>query len=350
MIGALVLVFAWWMRMSMKVDIFLELVVIIFYVILPHTFLMNTAYNKERIIDEGLKNIIRNALDMPFDRKKIYRFLQMAWIGNSNDGNGNQKIMLNDHGKGNCDSKDTKAYLTEKDVPMIHVIPNNELNPVQELNNIEDCQNLMSKEDHSKGSIPICQISQLAEEKPSSSKRRHDEKKHSKGSFSKNISGRKEIDVDEEELTEDENRLLICKKLLSYMFKNLNDEKCYLHYFLQLVEYEDKNKDKNQENDFVILIARNFNEQEEENKKMCSTKKKGMKSSRSISNEKKPTYYQVLSPRTMMVEANANQKQLDRTAMRRAMMENFEEHLTDEKSFNAYLNELIDFEEGLVDN
>ena len=133
------------------------------------------------------------------------------------------------------------------------------------------------------------------------------------------------------------------------MFKNLNDEKCYLHYFLQLVEYEDKNKHKNQENDFVILIAKKFNEQEE-SKKMCSTKKKGMKNSRSITNEKKPTHYQVLSPRTMIVEANANQKQLDRTAMRRAMMENFEEHLTDEKSFNAYLNELIDFEEGLVDN
>ena len=108
-------------------------------------------------------------------------------------------------------------------------------------------------------------------------------------------------------------------------------------------------KIKNQENDFVILIARDFNEKEEKKKTML-TKKKGIKGSRSMTNEKKPTNYQVLSPRTMMVEVNANQKQLDRIAMRRAMMENFEEHLTDEKSFKAYLNELIDFEEGLVDN
>ena len=349
MIGALVLAFAWWMRMSMKVDIFLELVVIIFYVILPHTFLMNTAYNKERIIDEGLKNIIRNALDMPFDRKKIYRFLQKAWIGDSTDGNGNQKIMLNEHGKENCNSKDTKTYPTEKDVPIIHVIPNNELNQVQKLGSIEDCENRKLKEDVSKGSIPICQISQLPEEKPSSSKRRHDENEHNKGKTSKKISERKEKDVDEEELTEDESRLLIYKKLLNCMFENLNDEKHYLHYFLQLIDYEDKNKDKNKEKEFVILSVIEFNEKEEK-KKMMPTKKKGMKNSRTMKNEKKPTNYQVLSPRTMMFEANANQKQLDRTAMRRAMMENFEEHLTDKKSFSSYLNELIDFEEGLIDN
>ena len=310
---------------------------------------MNTPYNKERIIDEGLKNIIRNALDMPFDRKTIYRFLQNAWIGESSDGKGNQKMMPDDDGKPNCESKETKNSPIKKDVPMIHVIPNNELNRVQKQNSIEDCQNRKLQEDNSKGPIPICQIGQLPEEKPSSSKRRHDENEQNKGNTSKKISARKEIDVDEEELTEDENRLLIGKKLLSYMFKNLNDEKYYLHYFLQLVDYEDKNKDKNQENGFVILSVREFNEKEEKKKKI-PTKQKGLKSSRGMKNEKKQTNYHVLSPRTMMFEANANQKQLDRTAMRRAMMENFEEHLTDEQSFTAYLNELIDFEEGLLDN
>ena len=40
-----------------------------YYLILPHTFLMNTSHNKELIVDNGWKTTIRNALSFPFSCK-----------------------------------------------------------------------------------------------------------------------------------------------------------------------------------------------------------------------------------------------------------------------------------------
>ena len=46
---------------------FPEVILIWYYVILPHTFLMNTSHNKDLIIDDGLKTTIINALGLPFN-------------------------------------------------------------------------------------------------------------------------------------------------------------------------------------------------------------------------------------------------------------------------------------------
>ena len=40
-----------------------------YYLILPHTFLMNTSHNKELIVDNGWKTTIRNAISFPFSCK-----------------------------------------------------------------------------------------------------------------------------------------------------------------------------------------------------------------------------------------------------------------------------------------
>ena len=56
----------WAIGSTTKIDVFLEVVVLWTYVILPHTYLMNTAHNKDRIIDQGLISTIKNALDLPF--------------------------------------------------------------------------------------------------------------------------------------------------------------------------------------------------------------------------------------------------------------------------------------------
>ena len=77
----------------------------------------------------------------------------------------------------------------------------------------------------------------------------------------------------DEEISEEENRLSIGKKLLTYMFHHLNDEKHYLHYFLQLLDFENKIKDKKEEN-FVILTLKESTDKAEK-EKMKMTKKKG---------------------------------------------------------------------------
>ena len=56
----------------------MEFTVLCYFVILPHTYLMNTSHNKDRIIDEGLTNTIRNALAIPFDIKMVMRKLRQV--------------------------------------------------------------------------------------------------------------------------------------------------------------------------------------------------------------------------------------------------------------------------------
>ena len=35
---------------------------LLYFVILPYTFLMNTRYNKNRVVEEGWKNVLRNVI------------------------------------------------------------------------------------------------------------------------------------------------------------------------------------------------------------------------------------------------------------------------------------------------
>ena len=41
-----------------------------YYLILPHTFLMNTSHNKDLIVDNGWKTTLRNALSLPISFRR----------------------------------------------------------------------------------------------------------------------------------------------------------------------------------------------------------------------------------------------------------------------------------------
>ena len=330
MMGTLILIFVWWLEASMKIDIFLEMVIIIYYVILPHTFLMNSAHNKDRMIDEGLTNIILNALNMPFDLKAFFGFLRKRLYRDCFKEEENLGEMPNEDEKTKNTSDEVLNESSRKDIPMIYIVPKKELDSTYKQQEIKIATNL------------------LAEEKPSRSNGTCEENESKKfPSLDTSTS-----DDDEEmvgRLPENENRFLTSKKLLSYMADNVNDEKCYLHYFLQLVDYENKIKDKHQVEDFVILT---FDERRKYTEKRKSfTKSKG-KNRVNMTREKEveTTNFEVLSSQTMMLAVDSDAKLLDRIAMRKVMLENFNEHFSEEESYEVYLNELIDFEEGLAEN
>ena len=130
----------------------------------------------------------------------------------------------------------------------------------------------------------------------------------------------KEESVDEE-LSEEVDRLSIGKELLTYMFDHLNDEKHYLHYFLQLVDYENKSKDKKAEN-FVVFTLKESNDKAEK-EKTKTTKKKGNKNTSNMSIEKELTDFQILSPLTIIPVTCSNESLMNRTAMRKVVLENF---------------------------
>ena len=338
MVGTVLLVFAWTLRISMKHDIFLELVIVIFYVILPHTFLMNSSHNKERIIEEGLKNIIRNALDMPFDLKKIFTIFRKSCNEEGLESEQSNQVITEEDRKTTDEVVETKNCASGKDIPMVYIISERNSSSIRMQN-----ERFLDVKENNKDK------DQSPEDSPSVSYITHEENEENKLPRSKYklMLEDKEESVDEE-LSEEDNRLSIGKKLLTYMFHHLNDEKHYLHYFLQLLDYENKIKDKKEEN-FVILTLKESNDKAEK-EKMKMTKKKGRKNSCNMSVDKEPTDYLILSPLTIMPATCSNESLMNRTAMRKVMLENFEELITDVNSYNAYLNELIDFEEGLVDN
>ena len=49
-----------------------------YYLILPHTFLMNTSHNKDLIVDNGWKTTLRNALSLPisFRRRNLNQSIE----------------------------------------------------------------------------------------------------------------------------------------------------------------------------------------------------------------------------------------------------------------------------------
>ena len=327
--GTLILILAWWLQTSMKVDIFLELVIIIFYVILPHTFLMNSAHNKDRMIDEGLKNIIRNALNMPFDTKSMLEILRKGIYRYCFKGEENIQERPNED-ENTKHTSDEALNEKRKDIPMIYVVPEKEFDSAYTQKDVEITRN------------------PLTEEKPSSSNGTCEENGPEHCPSPDTSLSADEVELIDR-LSENNNRFLTSKKLLSYMADHVNEEQYYLHYFLQLIEYENKIKDKHPVEDFVILTAVepvNITE-----KRKTSTKRKGKNRTNLImKKDVKSVNFQVLSSQTMMLESESDAKLLDRIAMRKVMIESFNEHLCDEKSFDAYLNELIDFEEGLVGN
>ena len=234
--------------------------------------------------------------------------------------------------------EDTKNCASGKDIPMVYIISEEKSSSIQTQNDI-----ILDVEDNTKDKA------QSSEELPSVSYITHEECKQNQCSCSKGkpMLKDKEESVDEE-LSEENNRLSIGKKILTHMFDHVNVETNYLHYFLQLIDYENKIKDKKEENFIIFTLKESNNKAEKEKTK--TTKKKGNKNTCNTSVEKQPKDFQILSPLTIVPGAYSNESLMNRTAMRKVMLENFEELITDVNSYNAYLNELIDFEEGLVDN
>ena len=74
--GYFLIVIVWAIGAFLKVDIILEYIIVVYYVMLPHTYLMNSSHNKDLIIDEGLKTIIKNALRIPFDLSVYVNFFR----------------------------------------------------------------------------------------------------------------------------------------------------------------------------------------------------------------------------------------------------------------------------------
>ena len=232
-------------------SLFLEGVIVVYVIVLPHCYLMNTAHNKDRVVDEGLMNIIRNALHVPFDLT-IFNNLFCYRLREN-------RIA----GEGDVVAEDTETSKKRTDISTItqtdEQINASKIDPEIILEN----GSIMSKNEtnleHPSTSAGVYQTG------------------------GGNCLVRTSMKDSEEEsinqVEENDHSFSVKKQLLDYMKVNVNFEGHYIHYFLQLIDYESKFKDKSyKDNNYTIISI----EQDEElqDKKVLTVKSKNTNNSK----------------------------------------------------------------------
>ena len=78
-----------------------------YYLILPHTFLMNTSHNKDLIVDNGWKTTIRNALLCPirFKSDNAIEDIQQNENLDTSKQHGGSRIAIIPHSKISCEDR-----------------------------------------------------------------------------------------------------------------------------------------------------------------------------------------------------------------------------------------------------
>ena len=295
----------------------MEACIVIFYVVLPHSYLMNTAHNKDRIIDEGLKNIIKNAISMPFDVSSFFDSIRLVMNELFCENNSEVLEIAIQNGQQQKNVLDT----CKSDTDNVYSIPSR-------------------KEGSTIAKNTEVSTHGVDSELPSSSQ----------GVLVEKYSGPKALSDSEDDTTDDLTReqdiLSIRRKILGHMIDSVNSEKHYLHYFLQMIDYEEQIKDKNQNcKNFVISTIKKSMEKEDKMDFIVRKKSKNSpngKSKRSLE-EQRSSYI----PGTIVLSCD---KIIERILIRKTIMEQFKQAISDDELFAQCLEELIDFEESLIEN
>lgn len=304
----------------LKINILLDVAIVVYYVMLPHSYLMNTSHNKDRIIDEGLKNIIKNVLHIPFDLSAFVNLFRSA--NRENRDARTDDIITN------------KVEAGERK-PEISIVVRKNIH----IKNIK-----VDVDPRLKNSIEIPEA-KLHIDKPCSSSGIYDEDGQNHLAITTMTDSEDDM-IDE--IADNDLRLSMKKQLLTYMKGSVNDEEHYIHYFLQLIDLESKMRNKNNLDGDNVIITVVLDEKTKERKRLsCKTKNSKNTNSKSKKSQIGSEVYPFLSPRGLTISADT---QFDRTLMRIKKLESIDRHCDNEEAFKKFLNELIDFEEGLTKN
>ena len=301
-------------------SLFLEGVIVVYVIVLPHCYLMNTAHNKDRVVDEGLMNIIRNALHVPFDLT-IFNNLFCDRLREN-------RIAVD----GEVVAEDTETSKKRTDVSTI-TQTDEQINAAKtDIAIILENGSSMSKNETNL-------------EDPSTSAGVY-ETVGGNSFMRASMTDSEEESINQAE--ENDHSFSVKKQLLDYMKVNVNSEEHYIHYFLQLIDYESKFKDKSyKENKYAMISI----EQDEEfqDKKALTVKSRNSNNSKlkSKTSHDRCGQNQFLSSRAALLSA---EKKFELALNRLRRLEDIEEHCNNGEKFKKFLNDLIDFEEGLIEN
>ena len=317
-VGYLLIIILWAIGALLKVDILLDAIIVVYYVMLPHCYLMNTSHNKDRIIDEGLKNIIKNVFHIPFDLSIFSNLF-------GSEDNNNRDAIDEDIVENNVETGERKKEIS-----------------IVDTSNIQTNDEKVDTEHRLKNDISQVEVSTM---KPSSSSGICEEDGRNHLAIT-SLTDSEDDPIDED--ADDDLYLSIKKQLLIYMKESVNNEENYIHYLLQLIDLETKMKNEiTLDSDYKIIKVLQDEKMTETKSSFSESKNRQRSHSKSKISQVESESYQCLSPHKIMVAAD---RHLDRTLTRLKKLESIDRHCDNEETFNKFLDELIDFEEGLTED
>ena len=269
---------------------------VLYMIVLPYSFLMNTSHNKERIIEQGWMNIFKNIFGS---------VLEILGI------------------KGRRESGDHLATISNE----IHTrtnITGKEL--VEEKNDDIYDTTAIKNQDTAKKSIDCINIQDLENEQPSTSQ---------------NI---------DEVITREEKHKVNVHDLVSKMKSNIEEEENYIYYFQIYVSYVEKFK--NGDTDLELDI-KSDEERTKEELQIASKGKNGKRSKSANNIPTSKTIRNISQDRNSMVCKKGTNLKFNGQKSVRIMKRNnildklLSESINDAK-FNLFIEELINLEESLI--
>ena len=309
---------------ALNFTIFPEYALIWYYVVLPNAYLMNTSHNKDRIIDDGLGAVLRNALGSPFD----FSTIRTTFLNQVQPNPESLRIK----------AQDSKFVDSEK------------LSKVTEKPDKITSREIYVISKSERSSFDMYNIPNVPSEWASTSKGIT----YIEGGMKRNCYARtstsESIQEDDNGVFQKESRISIGIKILSYMRDNVSTEEAYLHYFVQIIEFEEQVKDKCAFwPDFEIVPY--ISDQLTHTGKAPIPKRR-IKNKSFLKKYKSKEFKRSDSATTSiaMLKTKLRGSISQRTEMRETMFEDFSDHCKNEESYEKYLYKLFDFEEDLIES
>ena len=298
-----------------------------YYLLISYTFLMNTSYNKGRIVDDGWKPVLLNSIVNPFK------------VTTSKEPDKSTRSQIKDTLENLC--------LSRKKIEKLDALS---LKSLYDRTPSDSRITEQSKDLHvftiSKHGLDVkLEDFELSTNVPMPS--------HSQGRNPPEIQekARKILSFHNSETNPDydnEYRLRMGEEILSRMLKEVNDESSYLHYFKQLIAFEKflKDENKNQNAKFVIIsFCQTSNpERQFKSKQLFDNNKIG---SRKDIKDTKYTLSRNSKRNLQSINVNCVVDVLIRAQLRRDMLKHYKVHCKKEKRYNDFLNSIIEFEDML---
>jgi hypothetical protein len=289
---------------------------LLYYVLLPYIYLLNTSNNKDRITDEGWWSTVRYALGMP--NKNVTEIHSQAQ---------EETFNMQTHRTKANHSKKYVSSIERTNATMGQVDGNKQKSGIYTVSyNKNKTQTFEFDTQSFISEVKAC--SSNGTSKPS-------RKQHEVNHLNLPDSG----ESDDDSSTSQGSRYLhLAGKILFEMRMNIDKEEVYIHYLKQLLVLDKETI----LDDFKILEINSPPTQK--HGKVKTTKQNARLRGNSdelekSKNQKKPT-----------VELNIQflGRHLDRLDLRKGLLENSQDHCKDDKTYKIFFNKIFDFEESLL--